>query len=104
MPPNRTSGASVFIRAAFVLAMLALCALPCFAQANLFDHLFWQAYGTHDGREWGGSGLDTLGKINDTIPHAITIAEAGGAPNGAYVASFVYNRTKLASAPDTSRH
>lgn len=88
----------------FPLFLTALFALvihsAVFAQADLFGRLFWQAYGTRDGSQWGGSGLDTLGRINDTIRHAISIAEVSEASGNPYVASYVYLRQKL----DTIRH
>lgn len=67
--------------------------IPSLAQANLFDHVYWEAKGTRTNQGFGISGLDSLGRINDSIPQALSIGSDGGA-------CFVYNRFPL----DTVTH
>lgn len=76
----------------FTVFILAI-AEATFAQADMFQHVYWEAKGTHAQQQFGFSGMDTLGKLNDTIPHALSIGSDGGG-------SFVYNRFPL----DTLRH
>ena len=46
------------------------------AQADLFDHPFWMASGQlRQNAGYAEAGLSDLGKINDSIPHAIGIAQ-----------------------------
>src|SRR5579883_1083290 len=64
---------------------------------DLFSHLYWQAKGTHTNESFGASGLDTIGFVNDTVPHALSIGADGGA-------SYVLNRKPIdTSRPDTAR-
>lgn len=62
------------------------------AQHNLYDHVFWDATGNHANQSYGYNGLDTLGRINDTIQQALSIGTDG-------IASFVYNRFRLDTTP-----
>ncbi len=45
---------------------------------DLFDHVYWQAWG-RSGQEWSYMGLTHVGRINDTIQHALVIGDANGA-------------------------
>lgn len=76
----------------FTVFLLAI-AETTIAQVDMFQHVYWEAKGTHAQQQFGFSGMDTLGKLNDTIPHALSIGSDGGG-------SFVYNRFPL----DTLRH
>ncbi len=66
------------------------------AQQNLLNHIYWQAIGNHTNEGFGYSGLDTLGQIADTVPHALSIGADGGA-------SYVLNRKLIPFKPDTAR-
>src|SRR5579883_2454245 len=65
----------------------------CFAQptGNLWNDTSWTAIGSHDNQAFGLSGLDSIGFVNDTIPHALSIGADGGA-------SYVLNRKPLDTA------
>ena len=69
------------------------------AQENLFNHVYWQAEGGHDFQQYGNFGLNYLGRINDTIRHAMAINSDPfyGEKKGA---SLIYNRYPL----DTTTH
>jgi hypothetical protein len=74
---------------AFVLTALEARAQP----PDMFQHLFWNARGTHQNENMGITGLDYIGRLNDTILHAVAI----GGDGGSYL---VFNRDSL----DTVRH
>src|SRR5579872_6006250 len=66
-----------------------------FAQANLYDHLYWDAKGNRSNQLRGMSGLSYLGRLNDTIPHAVAIGEITGSFNGDVrrgISSVIFNR------------
>src|SRR5579883_525986 len=77
------------------LCMLLLMSCSCVAQQNIFNYEWWEAVGSYDGDRFGAYGLDTLGRLNDTIPHAISI----GARDGIRLS---YNRDNVKA--DTAPH
>jgi hypothetical protein len=58
-------------------ALFALCFIPALAigQVNLFDNLYWSGKGNRTIQEYGAWGVSCLGRINDSIPHALAISE-----------------------------
>jgi len=76
----------------FYLIIIPFCS---FAQQNIFSHVWWEATGSYDNDRFGAYGLDTLGKLNDTIPHAISIGAADGI-------RMAYNRDHVKA--DTAPH
>jgi len=64
---------------------------------NLFDNLYWEGTGSRGDQFYAAAGLDTIGYINDTIQHAISIGENyffqyGNI--GTPISGFVLNRFK----------
>ncbi len=72
--------------------MLLFVSCSSFAQQNIFNHVWWDAIGRHNNQLFGFSGLDTVGRVNDSIPDALIIGEDGGS-------RYVWNRTKLDTTP-----
>ena len=90
-------------RSRFVILMFVVLSPVVSAQPSLFDHLFWEAQGHRPNQLWGMSGLSYLGRLNDTIQHAVAIGEITGSFNGDVrrdIAALVFNRDSL----DTVRH
>lgn len=70
---------------------------------NLWNHVYWQAGGNYFNESFGIDGLDTIGRINDTIPDALAIG-ADADSGTIYQMSYILNRTPLDSLhPDTMR-
>ena len=73
---------------------------------NMRNHLWYPVYGDHDDAEYGGLGLNYIGKISDSIPNAVTIGQQVviDTINGNLivkpVAGLVYNNFQY----DTSSH
>jgi hypothetical protein len=61
------------------LSLFMATLLPTFgkAQEDLFKHLYWSGLGTHVNQQFGCTGLDTVGYLNDTIRHAFALGEDG---------------------------
>lgn len=73
----------------YILAFLILLPVCSLAQmVNLNNNLYWDAYGSQAKQAFGYGGLDYLGRINDSIPHALSIGSDGGA-------SYVFNQIPL---------
>jgi hypothetical protein len=64
----------------FVLVILVIWASLADAQVlkNLFDHVYWQAWGQNKQR-WSYEGMNNVGRLDDTIEHAIIVADRYGA-------------------------
>lgn len=62
-----------------LFAALALHAHITTAQPlDLYKHVYWQAWGQNR-QEWSYFGLNYLGKLNDSVEHAIVVADRFGA-------------------------
>src|ERR1035437_7839816 len=66
-------------------------------QLDMSANMYWTGYGNREIQLYGAGGVNYLGKINDTIPHALAISEhfsypmAGGA-NPGECAAYILNR------------
>src|SRR5579872_2547881 len=62
--------------AIFILICCACAGVS--AQEKLYNHVYWEAQGTHTNELLGLGGLDTIGKISDAVEHALAIGADGG--------------------------
>jgi hypothetical protein len=66
------------------IILLVALVLPLVARAQLdmSAHMYWMGYGNRETQFYGAGGVHYLGKINDTIPHALAISERFDYGNG----------------------
>lgn len=81
-----------------VACTLFVAAEAVHAQQDMWKHVGWKSNGNFDGQEWSGRGLSYIGKLHDTIPHAIAIAESQ--TDGRVFSNLAYNNYP----GDTARH
>jgi hypothetical protein len=64
----------------FLLVALFL-PLVAHAQLGMSAHMYWMGYGNRSVQGYGAGGVYALGRINDTISHALAISEGFAFPS-----------------------
>lgn len=85
------------ILSVLVLASHAACAQPSAQNPqNMYNHVYWQAWGATQYTSWSNEGLDDLGRLNDSVPHALSIGYDWGGNRGS---GLCFNRFPGDTAP-----